>query len=221
MGCTLGRAPKGRRIRGWKREEDSVAKANKKLKKLGRADLLELLVEHSKEIERLKAELAESEAARAELAAANERLMCEASEAGLADGFSYGFTSVNGEAVRRVMSGTGRAVEEMIADARRQADGILYDAQRQADDILADAERQRLDIVADANDEAAVIRKYTKMLLVDSKSEAAHLKGSAQQDSDRLLAQTRTICSDLLAQAQSEIDALFDEADARAAGGSR
>lgn len=198
-----------------------MAKANKKLKKLGKADLLELLVEHSKEIECLKAALAESEAACAELAAANEQLMSGGSGVASFDGLDYGFTSVDGEAVRHVMSGAGRAVEEIIADAHRQADGILYDAQRQADDILADAERQRLDIVADANDEAAVIRKYTKMLLVDSKSEAAHLKGSAQQDSDRLLAHTRSICSDLLAQAQSEIDALFDEADARAAGGPR
>lgn len=215
---------------------DSVAKANKKLKKLGKADLLELLVEHSKEIERLKEALAESEAARLEAERANEELLRSNAELVAANGeFGRGagrIDAVSDEAVRRVMSGAGQAVEEIVSSAHREADdivaeareraeGIIADAWQQAEDLAFDARQQAEDIVAEANDEAAVIRKYTKMLLVDSKAEAAHTEGVAQETSDKLLAQTRRICSDLLAQAQGEIDALFDEADARAAEGLR
>lgn len=217
-------------------KENSVAKANKKLKKLGKADLLELLVEHSKEVERLKEALAESEAARLEAERAYEELLQSNAELAAVNGEferdAERIGSVSDEAVRRVMSGAGQAVEEIVAgaqqeaegivsEAREQAEGIVSDAWQQADDILFDARQQAEEVVAEANDEAAVIRKYTKMLLVDSKAEAARTEGVAHEASDKLLAQTRRICSDLLAQAQGEIDALFDEADARAAGGLR
>lgn len=213
-----------------------MAKANKKLKKLGKADLLELLVEHSKEVERLKEALAESEAARLEAERAYEELLQSNAELAAVNGEferdAERIGSVSDEAVRRVMSGAGQAVEEIVAgaqqeaegivsEAREQAEGIVSDAWQQADDILFDARQQAEEVVAEANDEAAVIRKYTKMLLVDSKAEAARTEGVAHEASDKLLAQTRRICSDLLAQAQGEIDALFDEADARAAGGLR
>lgn len=213
-----------------------MAKADKKLKRLGKADLLELLVEHSKEIERLKEALAESEAARAAAERANEDLLRSNAELAAANGEferdAGSIGAVSDEAVRRVMSGAGQAVEEIVSRAQREADGVLAearehaelivaDAQREADDLVFDAQQQADEIVAEANDEAAVIRKYTKMLLVDSKAEVARTQGVAQETSDKLLAQTRRICSDLLAQAQGEIDALFDEADARASEGLR
>lgn len=199
------------------------ATADKKLKKLGRADLLELLVEHSKEIERLRAELeaagpvsadelAEAKRLNAELARRNEELgrlngQLAQRNAELEQEVA-GVGCVSDEAVRRVMSGASRAVEELVSKNQQQADAILEDARLQA-----------AQIIADANDEAAVIRKYTKMLMADAKAEAARTESAARGASDKQLAETRRICSELLNQAQAEIDALFDDADARVSGG--
>lgn len=200
-----------------------MAKVDKKLKKLGRADLLELLVEHSKEIERLRAELesadpavavelAEARRLNAELAKRNEDLgqlnaRLAQRNAELEQGGAE-LDRVSDEAVRRVMSGASRAVEELVSKNQQQADALLADAREEAERI-----------VADANEEAAIIRKYAKMLMADAREEAARTESAARGASDRQLAETRRICSDLLSQAQAEIDALFDDADARVTGG--
>lgn len=194
-------------VGGWQKE-GLVAKADKQLKKLGRADLLELLVEHSKEIERLRTELEAAGRVQAELEA-TRRTCAELRQrnAQLEQGCA-GLDSVSDEAVRRVMSGASRAVEEIVSKNQLQADAILEDAREEA-----------AKIIADANDEAAVIRKYAKMLMADARAEAARMETAARGASDKQLAETRRICSDLLSQAQAEINALFDDADARVTGG--
>lgn len=187
-------------LRTLSSEEVMVTKTSKNLKKLSRSDLLELLIEQSKEIDRLQAELADSDAVRIELEERNAYLEENAA----------GMNAVSDAAVRRVMAGADVAVEEIVAKNQLRADAIIEDARREA-----------AEIVADANEEAAIIRKYAKMLMSDAREEAGQMRVNAQSASDNLLAETRRSCTELLAQAQSEIDALFDEADMRAMGGWR
>lgn len=197
----------GDELGGISKQRNAVAKADKadkRLKKLSRVDLLELLIEQSKEMERLAAELEASEAARNELVRRNVELEQK---------FEHncaGFDEVSDRAVRHVMSGASQAVEEIVAKNQLRADAILAEARSQAETI-----------VSEANDEAAVIRKYTKMLLTDAKEEATRTKSTARTSSDDLMAETRRICADLIQQAQAEIDALFDDADARVLGDAR
>ena len=181
-----------------------MTESSKNLKKLGRTELLELLVEHSKEIERLKVALDDAMATCVDLEFRCDEL--EERNAELEQG-CVGVGSVSDEAMRLFMAGANQAVEEIVAENKACADAIISDARREAEAIVTEAE-----------EEAAVIRKYAKMLLVDARDDAASVSAAAQSSSDELMAETRRICSDLLGQAKAEIDALFDEADSRAAG---
>ena len=182
-----------------------MTKSGKNLKKLSRSDLLELLVEYSKEVERLKVELEKREEAYAQLEQAYANLEMDYAELGRSQGES---SVADDDVVRLVMSGASQAAEQIMAKT-----------QIEAEDVLANAQHEAKVIIQEANEEAAIIRKYALMMLSDAKGEAGRIQDAAQRSSDELLAKTRRKCSDLIGQAQSEIDVLFEEADARALGG--
>ena len=177
-----------------------MANSSKNLKKLSRSKLLELMIEQSKEIERLNNELVERDNAYVGLLAAYEELDQMYAEKG----------DIDEEAVRVLMANAGRAAEEITYKSKQEANELLSRARLEADAI-----------VREANEEAAVIRKYAKMLLSDARGEASEVHRSAKNASDELLAETRRKCADLFAQAQAEIDELFDAASSRASGGLR
>ena len=135
-------------------EESTLTESGKNLKKLSRARLLELMIEQSREIESLAAELELSEAARAQAEAAYEELLKN----------QIDHTAENEEAVQRLMAGASQAAERVVAQGKLEADALLEQAQLKAEAI-----------VREANEEAAVIRKYAKLLLSDAKGEASEL----------------------------------------------
>lgn len=100
---------------------------NTDLRKLGRRELLEMLIEQSEEVLALQKQLDEANAALAEKNIAIDKAGSIA-EAALA---------LNG-----VFDATERACRQYAENARRQSDQLLAEARRMADSIIAEASRR-------------------------------------------------------------------------------
>ncbi len=114
----------------------------KELKKLNRAELLEMLIAQSKKLSRVEEDLAaaQKELGRREIAITTSGTLAEAS------------LKLSG-----IFEAADKAAEQYLESLRiqeTQADKIVADAQAKADDIIKAAEIQRKIILSDADKEA-------------------------------------------------------------------
>lgn len=114
----------------------------KELKKLNRAELLEMLIAQSKKLSRIEEELAEAknELKRREIAVSSSGTLAEAA------------LKLNG-----IFEDADKAAEQYLESLRVQqeeADALIADAQKKADGIISAAEQQKQTILAQADKEA-------------------------------------------------------------------
>lgn len=141
-----------------KHRRASVEAPNRNLRKLSRVELLEILVEQSEEIDKLRLELEETKAQ------LNERQMAISNAGSLAEAalkINKLFESADAAAkqylenvaalANRQQSGDPQTVaQDEIANAKRQAAAIITNANLEAKNILARAKLQAARISADA-----------------------------------------------------------------------
>ncbi len=114
----------------------------KELKKLSRAELLEMLIAQSKKLNRIDEELAaaQKELERRDIAITTSGTLAEAS------------LKLNG--VFEAADKAAKQYIESLGVQKEQADKIIADAQAKADDIIKSAEQQRQKILLNADEQA-------------------------------------------------------------------
>lgn len=106
----------------------------KKLKKLSRAELLEILIAQTKEVERLSAELQRAEA----------ELACRRLKTEKAGDLAHAVLEVNGvmAAAKEAAAQYLENIKAMHEEARQESERIIAEAERKADEIIASARKE-------------------------------------------------------------------------------
>ena len=121
----------------------------KELKKLNRAELLEMLIAQSKKLSRVEEELktAQKELGRREIAITSSGTLAEA--ALKLSGIFENADKAAGQYLENLRHQEMKA-DRIVAEAQAKADGIVSEAQAKADGIVKAAEAQRRSVLAEA-----------------------------------------------------------------------
>jgi len=186
-GCPGNAAVKGKRTM-----------TDKKLRKLRRHELLEILVEQGKQQEQIRQEL---ELSRQQL----EQRQLNIEESGSIADAAFRLNDVMGAAQRAADLYTEN-VKRVMDQQQQESERALSEAQTHAAQMVADAEKRVRAALDAANDQAARI-------IANARAEADRITAESQTDAQRILADAQIQRDTLLAEARKEAG-LPDEAAA-------